>query len=380
MYAPASSAHLPARIVFLSRQESSVRSDARALRSLGVRTITHTADGQELLEQMKSDPTWGARTAAEAAVDVLVCDEQLKDMSALAFLQALAGLPAQRTMPVVVLTASPETCRELQAAGVQALARPYAMGDLAAALNKALSPMRSPLRKDVLDALVMQGALGSSSERKEKKTKAKTAPITTSDLFNSGLDEMRRNAPGKAEAVFLQVLKRQEDHVEACICMARIHRARGDALAMQRFLLRAAAATLRQGDKKRAASIADLLPEHMRGTGIFIYEAIARMEEGEYRAAALSFLDVCRESPNMQLHAVLARACQFTEKPEESIRKLCNAYESMGHDVTAKKLRQRLLHNPEKSYQDDSSWLDRFPRLKEAVYVASFAAWAWKQA
>ena len=378
MYAPASSAYLPARVVFLSAREQGVRTDTRTLRSLGVRGIRHIASGQEFLKELEQAPTQESTTIRETGVvEALVCDERLEDMSALVFLRSLAAMPSRRNMPVVVLTSSPEACENYRSTGVQCLVRPYAEEDLAEALNRALSPMRCPLRKDVLDALVGESA----SERKEKKPHGeKSAVETTTDLFNRGLEALRKNAPKNAEAAFLEVLKRREDHVEACIGMARIHRSRGEMAEMQRFLLRAAAASLRQGDKTRAGSICNLLPEHMRGGAIFIYEAIARMEEGEYRAAALSFLDVCREYPNMRLHAVLARGCQFTQRPEESIKKLCNAYESMGHDVTAKKLRQRLLYSRETSYEEGSSWLDRFPRLKEVVSVASVTAWAWKQA
>lgn len=377
MYAPASSALLPARVLFLARRESGVRTDMRVLRSLGVQAIAQATGGSDVIARLEKDPLLARPSPDKAGIDALVCDELLEDMSAVAFLLALAERPALCKVPVVVLVSSPELSRSLRSAGAQCLARPYAPNDLAQALNKALSPMRGPLNAEALKALAERQA---SPVAKKKKRVAAEEPATTSELFSRAMNQLTVDDSSKAEAGLLEVLRRQEDHVEACIALARIHRSRGDAQRMQRFLLRAAASSLRQGDKKRAEAISALLPERMRGGAVFVYEAMAYMEEGGYRSAALSFLDACREFPDMHLHAVVARACQFTANPEECLSKLCNAYESMGHSATAKKLRQRLLYNVDFEYVDGPSWLDKFPVLKEAVSVASYTAWAWKQA
>lgn len=376
MYAPASSALLPARVLFLARSGPGVRTDVRLLRSMGVQSVTQAAKGRDVIARLEKDPRFAQPAQDKTGIDALVCDEELEDMSAAAFLLALAEHPALSKVPVIVLASSPEISRALRADGVQCLARPYALNDLTRAFTKALSPMRAPLRAESLRSLVDREA---PVARGKTRTPAEE-PVTTSELFSHAMNHLTDENSSRAETGLLEVLRRQEDHVEACIAMARIHRSRGNAAQMQCYLLRAAAASLRQGDRKRAAAISALLPERMRGGSVFVYEAMAHMEEGVYRSAALSFLDACREFPDVHLHALVARACQFTAKPEECLSKLCNAYESMGHAATAKKLRQRLLSSAEFEYVDGPSWLDKFPVLKEAVSVASFTAWVWKQA
>jgi hypothetical protein len=370
MYAPAASARLPASILYLARREPSVRTDAAVLRSLGLRSVTPVAAGKDALALLEEGRFAGG--------GVLICGERPADTPLLPFLQALAARPSLRATPLVVLAASESAARALRGAGIQALARPYAADALAGALSKALSPLRRPLDKTVLDGLARF-----FPERRTSRPspKAPAPPLILSDLCARAWERLRRGAFDPAEADFREILRRREDHPEACLGLARLYRERGDAGAVRRFLLRAAAAALRRGEKERAGAIAALLPEEMRGAGLYMHEALARLEEGDARAAVRSFLELCQALPGARLHAVLARACQLTAQPEENLLKLCAAFESLGRADTARKLRQRLLPRTGPSPAEETpSWLDRFPRLKEAAGVASFALQAWRLA
>jgi CheY-like chemotaxis protein len=367
MYAPAASARLPARILHLARREPSVRTDAMVLRSLDACAVTFASGGKDALALLEKG------LLSEAGV--LVCGEQPADMPLVSFLRMLAAHPSLRTTPVVVLAASEAAAQTLRTAGVQTLTRPYAADDLARALNKALSPLRRPLDKTVLDDLAARsrpssGAVAPSGAR-----------LTLPDLYSRACEHLRRKALGPAEADFREVLRRQEDHPEACLGLARLYRERNDARSMRRFLLRAAAAALRRREGERARAIAAHLPEQMRGVNLYMYEALARLEEGDAQGAARSFLDLCQALPGARLHTVLARACQLTENPEDNLRRLCAAFASLGRINTAGKLRQRLLYSVEPRVEEEGpSWLDRFPRLKEIAGVASSTARAWRRA
>jgi predicted Zn-dependent protease len=206
-------------------------------------------------------------------------------------------------------------------------------------------------------------------------------PLILSDLYSRAWRRLKQKELDLAETDFQEVLRRQEEHLGACLGLARLYRERGDGRSMRRFLLRAAAAALRRGEGEQAKAIAAFLPERMRGAGLYMHEALARLEEGDARAAARSFLELCQALPDARLHAVLARACQLTAQPEDNLRRLCSAFESLGRTDTARKLRQRLIPQAELSFADEGpSWLDRFPRLKEAAGAASFAVRAWRLA
>jgi hypothetical protein len=87
-----------------------------------------------------------------------------------------------------------------------------------------------------------------------------------------------------------------------------------------------------------------------------------------------------RKGGDKTLHQLVARACLQTARPEESMARVCDAFERMGHVATAVTLRRRLLGYAPFDRSESASWLDRFPRLKEVLSVASYTAWVWKQA
>ncbi|MDR2161013.1 MAG: hypothetical protein LBO77_02580 [Desulfovibrio sp.] len=356
----------PARIMYLARRDPSVRTDAAVLRSLGLPVVS-AAGGAEALDLLEKSQ--GAQ--------VLVCGELLEDMPVLRFLLDLAVRPALRSLPVLVLTASEAARKTLDKAGARTLARPYAAGALAAALRAALSTPRRPL-----DAAALEAALRAVPARdKGGGRPLSSRPLSVSDLYARAWELLRLGDGAAAEAAFLAVLRRREDHPEACLALARLSREKGDAGRTRRFLLRAAASSLRLGAGRQAGAIAALLPEHMRGPSLLMYEALARLEEGDSRAAARSLLDLQRSRQGARLHAILARACQLTDKPEENLGRMCDALESLGQGGAAGEVRRRLLGRAKGGPgQAGSSWLERFPRLKEAADVASFALRAWRQA
>lgn len=376
MYAPLSSAETSPRVLFLARSESSVRMDMSTLRSLGVTALTQRSTSSAALAFLEQEHA--APGPSGHAVDLVICDEQLGDLPASAFLYRLAQLPAMQTQPALVLSGSSSNARALRAAGVYVLERPYTPQDLARMIHKAMSPKRRLLRPTLFEAAAERKKLPLQAKEPPKPRAVAKGPMTTSDWFQKGQEHLAANDLSPAEYAFLQVLQRQEDHVEACLGLARVHKARKDGKAMRRALLRAAAACTRQGDKPRAEAIIAVLPESMRGN-IFMHEAIALMEENAYRHAALSFLDADRTSPEVPLHRIVSRACLLMPKPDESLTRVCEAFESVGHKAIAHALRRRLLSYSPYEEQGVPSWLDKYPKLKEAVSVAGYAAWAWKQ-
>ncbi|MDR2077101.1 MAG: hypothetical protein LBP61_09285 [Desulfovibrio sp.] len=332
MYAPAASARLPARILHLARRDPSVRTDTAVLRALGIR-ITSVVDGKDALALLEQDRL--------SETGVLAGGEGPADMPLLSFLQALAARPSLRCTPIVVLAASESAARDLRKAGVQTLTRPYAAADMARVWSMALSPLRRPLDKTALEATAR-----TSPNAGESRSPART-PESRPLLGPENRPLLRPKdrpppAPGNRSPLTSEGRP---------------------PLALQDPQPRAGE------DARRKEDYPDIRP------------GLARLEADDAKAAARFFLDLCQTLPGARLHTVLARACQLTEKPEDNLRRLCAAFESLGRGETAGKLRRRLLRQADPPREEDApSWLDRFPRIKEVAGVASFTVQAWRLA
>jgi tetratricopeptide (TPR) repeat protein len=373
-------------VVFLCRSEEAVRTDAKSLRALGLRTLSYITDAAALLGFLESD---AARFAsAEAlppdefrrmlqATDAIICEENLGDLPASVLLYALSRHPKLAAKPVLLLAAASGMAEAWRTAKIPVLHRPYTQARLEETLRAVRDPGAPALNPEALEKAEEKGLV---IRLKPRPAKAPAAPLTTTDWHRRGLDLLRAGDYAEARKVFLIVLARQEEHLEACLALARVCQAEQDRSGALGALIRAAAICMREGDALRAGRIDARLPRGMRDN-IYVHEALVRMEEGAYRAAALSFLDADRERPDMPLHRIIARACLMTAAPEDHMRKLCEAFEGLGREHMAAALRRRLLEYPEfQAYAGPPSWLDRHPRLKEAVCVASYTAWAWKEA
>lgn len=393
MYTPLPAAAKPVRVLFLSRSESSVRTDVHSLRALGMKEAIHRADTESAISFLKKERE--RRSGVERssgkhdpgnAVDLVVCDELLQDGPASVFLYALAREGGMRSQPVLVLAGSPASARALRAAAVYVLERPCSMEELERMVRKAMSPMRRLLRRELFESAAATRNLPILPKKKRMPESGAdgasgrdSEPTTVAGWYRKAVAHLRENELPEAERAFLRVIDGQEDHTEASLGLARVHRARGNEKGMRRYLLKAAVSCLRQGETERAQLIAKQLSEHVRAD-IYANEAAACLEEGRYRPAAISFLDAAGENPDKPLHRIVSRACLLTSRPDESMEKICNAFADMGNTATAAALRKRLLGYTPLEKEDRAAWLGRFPLLREAFRVASYTAWAWKRA
>jgi tetratricopeptide (TPR) repeat protein len=382
--------------------------DVKALRAIGTKECIHLTDADAAIAFLRKEGE--RRKAAEApssgrssgnAVDLVVCDENLRGIPASVFLYVLARERSLRAQPVLVLAGSAASAKGLRAAGLHVLERPYSLDDLEGMTQKAMSPMRSQLRgeefesaaakhglpiqpkkpTDKKDAPPAGGADGTGNAASTAGTASgrKKGPFTITDWYNKGVAHLKAKELPDAERAFMRVLDGQEDNPEAALGLVRVYLASGKEKNMRRYLLKAAVSCLRQGDAERAKTIAARLPERT-ANNIYIGEAIACLEEGRGKAAAVALLDAAREGDDKPLHQLVARACLRTARPDESMATVCDAFERMGHAATSVALRRRLLRYTPFDRGESASWLDRFPRLKEALSVASYTAWAWRQA
>jgi TolA-binding protein len=414
--------------------EAALRLDIKALRAFGARKITclnEPAGVVDFLEKQRALETasclrQGKSVDAKRVVngaDLVICDEQAAGLPATAILHEISVRPALRTQPYLILSSTAAGAARLRAAGFHVLERPYSPNGLCDAVRKAMNPLRRmPQPEDFLSAAVppsdsqansgiarngrrtMQdeafrpdgkanpefvrdsgagsarstAALRPPVKRRQTAAQNKAAAPTTSELFNCGLGRLKDGDAEGAERGFLEVLRRQKEHVGATLGMARISRARGNAESTRKWLVRAAAAARRGKDGERLEHIEDMLPSGIRNN-IFLHEAVGHMLDGDYREAVHSFLDAEKADADMPLHRLVARGCLLTGHPEENMNRVCDALFNLGRKDAALNLRRRLLdYTPGNAERDDRP--PRFPMLAEALHAASFAVWAWKRA
>jgi len=373
MYAPLPAAVKPIRVLLLARSESSVRMDVQALRAVGMKECIHLAEAPAALAFLRKE------AASGSVVDLIVCDESLRDGPVDAFLSELARERSLCTRPVLALAGTTASAGELRAAGLYVLQRPYSRNDLEGMVQKAMSPLRPPLRVEAFARKKAIPAPVVTPPRSAPGAHKKSGPFTIMDWYDKGIAHLKAGEMPDAERAFMRVLEGQEDHPEAALGLARLYHATDNKQRMQRYLLKAAVSCLRQGDAERANTIAGRLPESM-GKNLYTSEAVACLEDGRSRAAAVAFLDAARDGADKPLHQLVARGCLQTPRPDESMAKVCDAFERMGHTATASSLRRRLLHYTPFDGYGTASWLDRFPRLKEVVYVANHTWAVWREA
>lgn len=347
-------------VLFLAAKESSVRTDARILRDLGVRRMTFAPTAHQAMLLLRAE---------DSSFDFILCDSSPGRSELMAFLRSLAKDPQLAGKPLLTLTSEGALTATLSGAGVPVLERPYAAGQLEKALARRQS--HAPLMEDALPA---------APPPPRARVRAVRA-VTVSDWFAAGMEHMGKGRYSEAERAMREVIRRRSEHMEAHVVLARIRYAQGDKTGMHRLLLRAAVLARREGNVEKASAIIALLPSRWREGNLFMHEAMVSLEEKMYQDAAKAFLDLWESSPGQPLLGVLARACQFTEDPEGSLAALSSAFDRLGLHATATRVRARFLRHSQAVAADGrSGWLDRFPRLKEMAGVASYAAWAWRQA
>ena len=352
-------------LLFLARGEGAVRTEIAALRRLGTAPIAVLGSLHLLLTHL-ADPS-------KPQPDLILCDEHAGDTS-LGY--ALAALYLERSTrpPVLVFPSRPKTVAHLQGAGIPMLERPYTLEALCEALLAA-----SQSKGSSCPALLPQPKPATRSLRK---------PMTVADMHVEAMKLLQRGEVDAAAHKFELALARTPGYVPALLGLAKTCRMRNDHKGMERALLRAYTSALRAGDTPMAENVAANMPQRLLQGNVFSHEAISYLEEGNPTEAARSFLEAARHQQQVEGHGgpqlfnqLVARACQFTPNPQESLEMLCTGLERLGRTTMAQAVRSRLLHGvPTVEYAPPARWLDNYPRLRDVVDVARYTVSIWRSA
>ena len=374
-------ATLSINAVFLAEDDTMPALDRKMLRISGVTQRAFFSSGKEALEYLTS------KAQVSEPVSLLVCNERLADMTGLQFLAHVRSHPACSAIPLLFLTGNGRSPAAVAAAASQScavLARPYSPHAAESAVALAQKPhmQRAPL------SLPPSFADGAGKICRTDAGQAETAPrnlprrpLPGDLVLREGMAALQRNELETAAKFLNGAYAADPLRVETCLALAKLAQLRMEDAHSSLWIARAALLCLRRNNTGKAREILSRLPRDKTGQAALLRAADEALQQGEIRAAALSFIEAQRLYPTQELHALVSRTCMFTATPDEHMQELVKAMASSGHEATAARLHTRLLQKPRlEEAHDEDSFLSRFPVLHTIVTVAAHTFKAWRYA
>ncbi|MCC8193290.1 MAG: hypothetical protein LIP28_01405 [Deltaproteobacteria bacterium] len=381
----------PLTALFLAEDESCLTLDRKVLRRLGVTQARFFASGRKALDCLGILASAASRAAngpdtPAGSVDILICNERLSDMTGLRFLSHVRSLPGLADIPVVFLVGSAQSTVALAARASNScavLARPYTQDQADAALDLAVLPEAryAPL---VLPPSFVD-RFGPKTARTEstpilKRHDPKTPRVPGEAALREGLAALHRGDSVSADRLLHGSYQADPGRIETCLALSKLFAFLHKEKEELAWLCKAGVLCFKRGDATRAKSILAQLPRGKAGQTPLLAEAGLALQEGEAKAAALSFLEAHKLDPSQPLHALIGRTCMFTPAPEEHMRDLIQALSRAGHGATAGKLHWRLLQPAKAEEEYRPGFLDNFPLLQDIVSVATHTFKTWRHA
>ena len=381
-------------VLILSERESAMSVDKAVLRRLGVSRLHHCVSGDQALLYIA-----GKAKGEDGVMPVtfVVCDERLSDMNSLAFLLRLRSCSGIENTPLLLMAGGKESAlaKTVRAAGgCSLLARPYTQQEAEAAIVQAHMPKFRAAPQTFLLAGAAQyannavrqagparGALRAKPQNFAPATPGgKVAPVTADGFFQQGFAAMRAGNIHVAEQALRNAFALDPLHAEACLALSRLYASLEKDGESWEWLCRAGTACLRRHEPDKAREFFSRLPKS-GGAAVLAREASRMLHEKELRVAALTFLEAQGMEDRSPLHAMISRACMFTEAPEITLKKLCAAFVQAGYETVAQKLQQRLMPGliPAVTEEPENFW-QKIPVLSDIVAVASYTFASWRQA
>ena len=201
-------------VLLLARHEDHAVVDRQILRSMGIRTIRILTSGVEAARILSGEQ----RLADDQPFpDLVLCDEQLSDMTGQDFLALIRSHPKLAGFPVIVSLRrdTPAVRREFEElAGSGLLFRPYSGDAFINQLARAAAmhpPQTDPAYWDAGDADT--GAFDRALSR--FALSRRVSDQTAAQWFREGLLHLKQEQWEDAAIAFRQALKEQADHPDA---------------------------------------------------------------------------------------------------------------------------------------------------------------------
>lgn len=337
-----------ASALILAPREELSAVERRALRLSGTRNVnvmTSGAAAARLLVRQRRVPE-AIDDNSRPAVDVVICHEQLADMTALEFLKLVRAHPRLLDLPVLVVSGAATRAAVLAAIGAGCsgfLGRPYTV----ATLDEQLQRARHALKAGASHPLPKGVSLFSDETFDQALQRFTTAAISANDEaeihFLEGTAYLLREQWDAAISAFSRALRCNARHAEACLGLSDAWRAKGDMDKSHGFRRRAGEIYARARQWERARQVfAQLLAESPSGTpNPLLTEAARLLRENRIDDAVAALLAGHTLTPDAPLHEHVARACLFTNAPERTAASVCRAL-SGAHPELGAQLHRRM--------------------------------------
>lgn len=366
-------------VLVLAAREGEAATDRTELRRNGVRHVHIMQSGIEAARLLDLQSRNKEANTGRPPVELVICDEQLADISGLEFLQIVRSHPQLASLPVVLVghSATREGVLEAIQAGCSGyVVRPYTPEAFIKRVRQAQNvricvelPEILQSGKEALSRKCFTQAIDSFTEVIEE------AKPSAEELYTTGNECLLHKDWNGAIASFSKAVRLNTLYAEAYMGLATAWRAKGDSRKYQLYLKQAGEAFTRLeqfGEARKAflqlRSVRPDASNPLFGVGA------SMIKLGKFEAAAKAFVEASKLSPENELHVYIARACHFTKNPEKAVVSLCESMERIGEIEQADKLYKRLvtLSKKENMQEEPKTWLFRYPRLREIISVAKY--------
>ncbi|WMW66977.1 response regulator [Nitratidesulfovibrio liaohensis] len=398
----AAPAHGFVSALILAPREELSAVDRRALRQTGIRNVAVLTSGTEAARKLARQrrALAGERDTAQPAsdavppVDVVLCHEQLADMSAPDLLRLLRSYPRLLDLPVLVVSSAATREAVLSSVGAGCsgfLGRPYTVDTLDGQLLRARRALETHTARTMDEGTRML----SDEEFDQALERFANAAIEAADEaeahFLEGTAHLLREQWDAAITAFNRTLRYNALHAEACPGLADAWRGKGDLDKSRAFRSRAGEIYARARQWRRAQNIfAELLADSPPDTpNPLLAEAARLLRDGRIDDAAAALLAGRELTPGAPLHEHVARACQFTSAPERTAAAVCRALSSADPELGTQLHRRMLgrfgtaLRIDVDGHEEPAGLLDRLlggTVLHDVVTVARHTLKMWRQA
>ncbi len=342
--------------------------DRKNLRRLGI-----------VVEETYDSGRKAAMHILRKSVDVIICDQGLKDMSTPDFIRLVKLHPRLARIPILVVSTdntreSVLTCKKAGCGSY--LIRPYSQ----AAFTRQLSVLMAPERSFLPSANASEKAFLQALQDLDQST---PPPDPAEIAFEAGMRHLKLRHYTDAAQCFQSAMKLRPDLAEAAHGLAKAWKGLGHPAAYKKTLLEASRLYVQQDRLQEAYAInAELRKLDPMIKDPIEYEVSSLIREKNFSGAAKLLSKTWADKPIPgTVYDQLARDCHFTDNP-------LAAAQTLGEELAKRQLflePERIAHrimgpaHPTPSVREDSPRSGMLGSLRDVIAVAKYTINAYRK-
>ncbi|MDR1777374.1 MAG: response regulator [Desulfovibrio sp.] len=353
------------KILLLASDERHALLEKRALRDMGVSSLDFMDSGMAAARLLADEPS-------DELPDVIICSQQLHDISGDCFCNLLRLHPRLNAVPTLLILSNDtevEHCKTLGFKASAVLGRPYStekLKDLVFSLAAARPKLATPSRtesgaNETTSVAAFEKALAASPAKQERRPE---------DYYRVGRQSLLEGRWNDAIGAFHMTLDNAPDtrespggqslNGEAELGLAAAWKKKGDIAQSNRHLANAAENFVRTGQWKRARTVySRLLRERPSAKNPFLAQAQQALRQKRHADAARYLAEGFELTPDRLAYDKIAQICLSDAMPDDMLRDMESALiDVMGERGTrlAEAIRKRYqtLHEKRETWRREA--------------------------